>query len=409
MRLTLITERTDEPIKARDNFMSHDYQPFIQNESQQELIKSTEHIIKQFAERRARTDEEGSFPFENLQNLKDAGFLSLTVPKEYGGRGFNLYDMLLFQERLAEGDGATALSIGWHLGSILEMGETRFWKESQFEKLSREIADKQILINRAATELGTGSPTRGGLPSTNAVKKAGKWILNGRKSFTSMAVALDYTLVSARIGDTAEVGVFLVDNRSKGVRVEDKWNTISMRGTRSDDIIFENVELPNEALVENNKTAKNPLPKAWLLHIPACYSGIALAARNYAIEFAKTYHPNSLPGPISEVPEVQRKIGEMELKLLQSRQFLYATADKWIRFPEKRSFMAGELGAVKHVTTNAANEVVDLAMRIVGARSLAKSNPLQQFYRDVRAGLHNPPMDDAVISLLAKQVLKETE
>lgn len=389
--------------------MPEDYQLYILNESQQQLINDTEELILRFADRRAKIDEAGSFPFENLADLKQAGYLSLTVPKEYGGKGIGLYDFLLFQERLAEGDGATALSVGWHLGSILEMAETRFWQEQQFEKLSREIAEHQLLINRAATELGTGSPTRGGLPSTTAVKKDGKWILNGRKSFASMAVALDYTLVSARIGDTEEKGVFLVKNTSEGVRVEDKWNTISMRGTRSDDIIFENVELPADALVETETHFQNPLPKAWLLHIPACYLGIALAARNYAVEFAKTYHPNSLPGPIAEVPEVQRKIGEMELRLMQSRQYLYATADKWVRFPEKRQFMAGELGAVKHVATNAANEVVDIAMRIVGARSLAKSNPLQQFYRDVRAGLHNPPMDDAVISLLSKQALQSKD
>lgn len=386
--------------------MSNHDQSFLQNERQEELLISAGRLAERFAERRAKTDEEGSFPFENLRDLKEAGYLSLTVPEKYGGKGINLYDWLLVQEQLATGDGATALSIGWHLGSILEIAESGTWKESQFEKLSREISDSQLLINRAATELGTGSPTRGGLPSTKAEKKGDKWILNGRKSFASMAVALDYTLATARVGDTEEKGVFLVDNRSNGVRVEDKWNTISMRGTRSDDLIFEDVELPADALVEQEDNPNNPLPKAWLLHIPACYLGIALAARNYAISFAKTYHPNSLPGPIVEVPEVQRKIGEMELRLFHSRQLLYAVADKWIRFPEHRPHMGGELGAVKHVATNAANEVVDLAMRIVGARSLQKDNPLQQFYRDVRAGLHNPPMDDSVISLLARNAIK---
>lgn len=389
--------------------MSKDYQSFIQTELQQDLIDSTEEMIRKFAERRAKIDEEESFPFENVNDLKEAGYLSLTVPKEYGGKGLNLYDMLLFQERLGEGDGATALSIGWHLGTILEISESRSWHEKQFEDLSRNISSSQLLINRLATEAGTGSPTRGGLPATTAEQKEGKWILNGRKSFASMAVALDYALVSARIGDSNEKGTFLVNTESRGVSVKPTWDSISMKGTRSDDMIFENVELPEEALMERDSKPTNPLPKAWLLHIPACYLGIALAARNYAVEFAKTYHPNSLPGPIAEVPEVQRKIGEMELRLLHSRQFLYATADKWIRFPEKRPFMGGELGAVKHIATNAANEVVDLAMRIVGARGLSKSNPLQQFYRDVRAGLHNPPMDDAVISSLAKSVLKAEE
>ena len=50
---------------------------------------------------------------------------------------------------------------------------------------------------------------------------------------------------------------------------------------------------------------------------------------------------------------------------------------------------------------NKALEIVDLAMRIVGARSLSKQNPLQRYYRDVRAGLHNPPIDDMTITQLA--------
>jgi alkylation response protein AidB-like acyl-CoA dehydrogenase len=68
--------------------------------------------------------------------------------------------------------------------------------------------------------------------------------------------------------------------------------------------------------------------------------------------------------------------------------------------------MGPSLMAVKHVATNAASKVVDLAMRIVGARSLAMSSPLQRHYRDVRAGLHNPPMDDIVISSLANRALE---
>ncbi|WP_261379074.1 acyl-CoA dehydrogenase family protein, partial [Bacillus paralicheniformis] len=64
-------------------------------------------------------------------------------------------------------------------------------------------------------------------------------------------------------------------------------------------------------------------------------------------------------------------------------------------------FLTGELGAVKHTVTNTAIAVVDRAMRVVGAKSLARTNPLQRFYRDVRAGLHNPPMDDATIGKLA--------
>ncbi|AJO24047.1 Butyryl-CoA dehydrogenase [Heyndrickxia coagulans] len=47
---------------------------------------------------------------------------------------------------------------------------------------------------------------------------------------------------------------------------------------------------------------------------------------------------------------------------------------------------------------------MDLAMRIVGARSLFQKSPLQCYYRDVHAGLHNPPMDDTVLMQLGARV-----
>lgn len=68
--------------------------------------------------------------------------------------------------------------------------------------------------------------------------------------------------------------------------------------------------------------------------------------------------------------------------------------------------MGPELAAVKHSVTNSSLKVVDLAMRVVGAGSLSIKNPLQRYYRDVRAGLHNPPMDDMTIKLLAKNAIE---
>lgn len=316
----------------------------------------------------------------------------------------------MLQERIASGDASTALSVGWHLGIMLEMVDDQEWSDELFERMANLVVNEQALLNRAATEPASGSPTRGGMPETKAIEHENGWTISGRKSFTSMAPALDYALVSAEINDSGNKGFFLVNMKSNGITIEEKWNTMSMRGTRSDDLVLTNVQLPNDALIEDSLNSKGmKLPKAWLLHIPACYLGVAIAARNYAVKFATVYSPNSLPGPIKDVAEVQRKIGEMELELLRAREMMYSIAFRWVTEPEKRKNMGEELAAVKHVATNGAANVVDLAMRIVGARGLFNDNPMQRYYRDVRAGLHNPPMDDAVISLLAKKALEDPQ
>ncbi|PFG13307.1 acyl-CoA dehydrogenase family protein [Bacillus sp. es.036] len=389
--------------------MNHLYHSYLKNNRQKKLLKMANTLADSFSERADAIDKEGRFPFENFEELKNSGYVALTVPAKFGGKAIDLYEFVMLQERIATGDAATALSIGWHLGLMLEMRDEQTWTDDVFERLSRLVMKENALFNRAASEPATGSPTRGGMPETKATEKDGQWIVNGRKSFTSMAPGLQYALVSAQIGDTGQKGFFLIDMNLSGVKIEEKWDTISMRGTRSDDLVLNDVLLPKDALVEGPESPKSKLPKAWLLHIPACYLGVAIAARNEAIAFASTYSPNSLPGPIKEVPEVQRKIGEMELELMRAREMMYSVALRWVSEPEKRSEMGPELAAVKHVATNSAANVVDQAMRIVGARALFKDNPMQRHYRDVRAGLHNPPMDDAVISMLAGNAISHYE
>ncbi|WP_334314162.1 acyl-CoA dehydrogenase [Aneurinibacillus sp. Ricciae_BoGa-3] len=280
------------------------------------------------------------------------------------------------------------------------------WEETAFKKLCLDIAIGKHLINRVHTEMETGDPSRGAAPKTKAIKKNNKWIINGRKSYASMAPALDYVIISALIEETGEVGGFLVPCRLEGVHIEENWDTLGMRGTRSDNLIFENVELDVAALVEFVPPTGKQLPLGWLLHIPACYMGIAIAARNEAVRFASVYKPNSLSGPIQEVPEVRRKVGSIDLQLLTARHFLYSVAERWDKEPEKRGKMEAELAAVKYVATNTAVQVVEEAMRIVGGRSLFSSNPMQRYYRDVQAGIYNPPNDDSTISLLANKAFE---
>ena len=55
-------------------------------------------------------DETGGFPSEHFELLRERGALKLTIPRELGGRGLSLYELLIFQEHLAKGSASTALS-----------------------------------------------------------------------------------------------------------------------------------------------------------------------------------------------------------------------------------------------------------------------------------------------------------
>lgn len=353
-----------------------------------------------------KTDELAAFPVQQIQGLVEIGYSRLTLPKEYGGEGLGVYETVLLQETLASFDGSTGLAIGWHLGVIGDLFEKKLWEEETLAAFAEEVLNG-ALVNRSVSEAITGSPARGGRPGTNAVRKDRNWLINGRKSFTTASPVLTHFLTSAWIEEKQKVGFFLLHKDLPGLSIDETWDVMSMRGTGSHDLVLDNIVVDNSKLVELPEKQAGSYG-GWLLHIPAAYLGIAQAARDYAVHFSNQHKPNSLTGPISELPNVQQHIGEMDLKLIQARHLIYSVAEAYDD-ETRREKLTNEAEVAKYTVTNTAIEVVDLAMRIVGAKSLSRKNPLQRYYRDVRAGLHNPPMDDMTIQRLARRAIEQDE
>lgn len=378
---------------------------FVKTPEQRKLMEQIEALKPSFRAREPELDALGSFPFKDIEELKEIDYHLLTLPKENGGQGFGLYEFILAQEAISEGSGSTGLSIGWHNGIVLEYAENRHWNEKAGQFLLDEIR-KGALINSAATEKNTGSPTRGGLPQTNAIADGEDLIINGEKTYASLSPVLDYFLVSTTT-EEQEVELIMVPRKAAGLSIEQSWDSLSMRGTASDTIVLNNVRVPKTNILKKSIPVE-PVSKGWLLHIPACYIGIAAAARNYALEFATSYAPVSLGKPIAEVPSIRQKIGEMELELSTARHLLYGTIERYEAAADKTTFEES-LAVTKIAVTNAAISIVDTAMNIVGSRALSESNPMHRYYLNVRAGLYNPPMDDAIISRMANKAIQSTK
>ncbi|AFC32510.1 acyl-CoA dehydrogenase family protein [Paenibacillus mucilaginosus] len=383
---------------------------WVRSEREAAIASRSERLAAVFAERAPKHDEEGSFPFDNFADLRADGYLALTVPREFGGEEASLYELVLGQERLARGDGSTALAVGWHLVQLFHLRYTGSWPEALFASFCREVVEHGALTNLLATEPSTGSPSRGGRPATTARRTDGGWLLHGRKTFSTLSPILQQFTVTAAVEGTEDTGEFFV-RRTAAVRVEETWNTLGMRATGSHDVVLEGAFVPDDEVIRLTSGVRHPAEEdtGWLLHIPACYLGIAWAARDWALDYALTYAPNSLNGPISELPHIRRQIGEMEAEWMTARTLLYTAADRWDADPDGRLSMKGEIALAKYTAVNAAQRIVDLAMRIVGGASLSRRCPLERLYRDVRAGLHNPPMDDIVIAGLAARALAERE
>jgi alkylation response protein AidB-like acyl-CoA dehydrogenase len=381
---------------------------FPKTERQAELMALADRLAPILAARAERHDRENSFPFDNFRDLHTSGYLALTVPEEYGGRGADPLEIVLAQERLARGDGSTALAATMHLILIGRLAETRAWPPAIFERLCRDVVERGALINSAASEPDLGSPSRGGLPSTTAVRVAGGWRLEGRKNWTSLAPALAYFVVMATVeepGGAPRRANFLVPAGTPGLRVEETWDNLGMRATASHDIVLEGVVVPPEAHLVDDAAPAVGDGRGWSLVTGAVYTGIAAAARDFAVQYARERRPTGLGGPIADLQTVQHRVAEVELLLLQSRAVLFGTAEAWVERPELRPALAWKLAAAKYVTTNNAIRVTDLALRVVGSAGLARGTALERCFRDARAGLGHPPMDDAALTLIGKAAL----
>ncbi len=330
-------------------------------ERQKRFVAIAGELADTFAKRAQANEWEGRFPVENYRDLHESGYLALTVPRDFGGEGADALETTLAQARLAQGCASTALVTSMHLSTIARIGAGIDGPNPLYEHICRAVVHDGALINGAASEPSTGSPSRGGKPSTTARRLAdGSWVINGRKTFTTGSPVLHFFLVSC--------SMILADG------------------------------------LLNFAPAAQARLGAWGFPITAVYLGIAQGARNEAVRFARRRRPNSLDKPISSVPHIQEKVAQMELLLLQSEAVLFGLAEQFLR--DAKSIPDSQFAACKYLVTNHAVEITDLAMRLVGGAGLSLNLPLQRYYRDVRAGLHHPPMDDVTLALLSKQALE---
>lgn len=376
---------------------------YIKTTTQQQLIEKLEQLVPVFKEREPLLDTPGSFPFENIDDLKEIDYLKLTLPTQFGGQGLGLYEYILAQEKIASGCGSTALSVGWTNGIILEFVQSDNWKQPAANFLLDAIGMGGF-VNTVASEKNAGSPTRGALPTTRFFEKDGKWYITGEKTFSSAAPALSHAIVTATATGERLVKV-IVPMNLPGISLINTWDSLAMRGTASQTIRFNQVEVSPDWILDEGEAFQSSA-KGWLLHIPACYLGIAQAARNYAFDFATSYIPTSLGKPIAEAPSIQTILSEMEMSYATARQMLYQTVESYEAAEDKNS-MQQALDLTKVYVSEQAIKIVDLAMKVVGARALSASNPMHRYFMNVRAALYNPPMADIVQTKLVQQTIHE--
>ncbi|MCC6893765.1 MAG: acyl-CoA/acyl-ACP dehydrogenase [Anaerolineae bacterium] len=357
-------------------------------------------LAADFATRAEEADREAKLPAADVQALKDSGYLTMSVPREYGGMGLPLRECVAAQLELAQGSTSSAMVAGMQMHMFGNLSENRPWPEAAFERLSRAAVAGGV-FNTAASEPTLGSPSRGGAFESQAVQQAdGRWLVNGHKSWTTGGKHLTHIVLRLMIGD--EAGVLYVHGDAPGVEWVETWGDgLSLRASDSHDLYLKNVVVPDENILERGKR-DDKTPNAWFpMVMGAVYLGTAIAARDAVIRFGLERIPTALGKPITTLPKIQRQIGEIDVALMAARALMLDVASQWTG-DERSKGLFPLIAAAKHMATETANMVTDKALQIAGGTSLTRDLPLERFFRDTRAGLMQPPSGDTALEIIGR-------
>jgi alkylation response protein AidB-like acyl-CoA dehydrogenase len=379
----------------------------LHTEREQRFLDLAATLGDEFAPRAARYDAEASFPYENYARLRESGYTILTIPEELGGLGATMLQRVKAQERLAQGCGATALAINMHFNAIgLLIDVWRKFRDPKIEATLRQIAGGRLVCGGSASEPDNAVPVL--RPRTTARRVDGGWLVSGRKIFGTQSIALDLFFSEATWADSPQgetILTFLIPPRdTPGLTFKDDWHTMGMRPTASRSTELKEAFVPESAVMLQRKTFTRGGITDLFLRAPftigAPYIGIAVAARNFVVDFMRERPRFPLKKPMSHLPSVYNKVGEMDVLIEAARAIMWkAAAEAEIEEPSSwgRKSVAARMVAMENSV-----RVVDLALRAVGGQSYFKRLPLERLFRDVRAGLFHPLDSDETLELLGK-------
>ena len=347
----------------------------------------------------AAHDRDASFPFDAIAVLRDSGLLGLTVPRVLGGADASLAGSVAVVGAVAEACPATALVFAMHLIHQRVVAHGVDWPVGLREQVGRDAVERGALINALRVEPGLGSPSRGGLPETVARQVPGGWALTGRKIYSTGAPGLSWFLVYART-DEAEprVGLILVPADLPGITIVETWDHLGLRASGSHDVVFDQVFLADENLVDMRPPAGWGRPDAehavWnTMLVSALYTGVATAAQGWLAGFLRDRVPSNLGAPLATLPRMQEAAGQMAALLATNRRLIASAAAD---YDAGRPPPVIECNLIKTTACENAIAAVQLAVALTSNHGLSRANPLERHLRDVLcARIHTPQADAA--------------
>jgi alkylation response protein AidB-like acyl-CoA dehydrogenase len=334
-----------------------------------------------FAARAASHDDTDEFVAENYVELKARNVLSAGVPEELGGGGASVAELAGMLRTLAHYCSSTALALSMHTHLVATAAWR--WKHQKAPLdglLKRVVAEDLVLVSTGGSDWLLGS--------CQATKVEGGYRATGRKIFCSGAPAGGLMMTTAVVDDPSDGPTVLqiaVPTNAAGVKIENDWKALGMRGTGSHDISFEDVFIPDAAVALRRSSGKwHPLVHTVaMVALPvfnAVYVGVAEKARDLAIDAAKRRRDDRV---------VQAHAGEMENELTSAQLALWRMIDiAMTRQPGPETTL--ETMSCRAILGKGTRTTVDKAMDLAGGGSFLRRNALERLFRDVQGVRYHP-------------------
>lgn len=339
------------------------------------------------ADRAAEIDRTEAYPWHNIEDLTKAGFMGMTIPTEFGGRGLTFLHAVLVIEEMAKVCGVTGrIVVEANMGAVSAI--MRYGTDEQ-KKLAADLilAGDKAAICITEPEAGSAATEM----TTTAVKKGDKYVINGKKHWITGGGVSKLHLIFARViedGEDKGIGGFIaVLDEADGLTIGDREPTMGLRGIPECEVIFNDLEVPASMAVippEGIKRGFAGLMNAYnSQRVGAATVAMGIAEGAYEQALAFTQKREQFGRPICEFQGLQWMLADMSVGLAASQALVYKAAasaeTSGSGFPDM--LMAAH---AKIMASDTAIKVTNDALQMWGAAGYSRNNPMERMYRDAR-------------------------
>ncbi|MDS0298695.1 acyl-CoA dehydrogenase [Halogeometricum sp. S1BR25-6] len=351
-----------------------------------EHARDVKQTAREFADEHIRPNaeeyfESGEYPWDILEAGMDAGIVAQDIGEEYGGKGYDLLQVLAINEELYRADAGIALTM--MLASFgCEMVE-HYGTEEQKDEYLRPVAANEQISGLAVSEPQTGSDMAG--MTTSAEKTDEGWVLNGEKYWVGNAVEADWLTVYAKTDDSddrySNYTMFIVETDREGYEAEHIPEKMGMRASKQGHIVFDDCVVPEENVIGTAGGGFYMLAE-FFNHgrVVVGGHGIGLAARAIEETWEFVHDREAFGRNISDFQSTQHTLADMRMEFEAARSLNWRAAEKVADGDDAGLWAA----MTKTKSTETAVFCAERGMQLHGGRSVLNEYPISRVYRDVR-------------------------